>query len=194
MEITGDMGPMGVNYQKMMDQMFQNKDADGNGGLSIEEMSMSEDIFAKIDTNEDGLADKDELKAFFPSAQFDRMGIDMSEKIAEKDANGDGLLSMDEVGGMPEQMFNKIDANGDGQLEEKELNDFVAKMKERAQQADGQSGKGKGKEEEDTTETVVAIDTDGDGITDLEEVTTLNANGQVVSVETRAANGGDLGI
>lgn len=60
MEISGDMGAMAMNYQKMVEQMLQNKDQDGDGALSFEETSIPDEAFAKIDTNEDGLADKDE--------------------------------------------------------------------------------------------------------------------------------------
>lgn len=192
MRIEGGMGPMAINYQKMVDQMLQDKDTDGDGALSIEEISMPDEAFAKIDKNEDGLADKEELKAFFPMAQFDRMATDL---IAEKDANGDGLLSMDEVN-MPEEVFNKMDRNADGQLDKKELADFAAQQARHGGKP-GPTGKkpgGKTKGNDETTESVVEIDTDGDGIADTEEVTTLNAKGEVQSVITRAigGSGGDL--
>ena len=65
MEISG-IGPMAINYQKMVEQMLNDKDTNGDGALSIEEITMPDEAFVKIDKNEDGLADKNELKAFFP--------------------------------------------------------------------------------------------------------------------------------
>jgi Ca2+-binding EF-hand superfamily protein len=186
MEISG-MGSMAMNYQKMLEQMLHNRDQDGDGALNIEESSMPDEVFARIDTNEDGLADKEELKAFFPMAQYDRAATDF---IAEKDANADDVLTMDEVN-LPQELFNKMDTNADGQLDKKELTEFETKLPG----YDGEVGKksGKGKGNDGTTESVVEIDTDGDGIADTEEVTTLNAKGQVQSVATRPIgdSGGD---
>ena len=188
MRISGNMGAMAMNYQQMVEQTLQNRDKDGDGALSFEEISVPDEAFAKIDKNEDGLADKDELKAFFPMAQFGRIALDL---IVQKDTNGDGLLSANEID-MPQEVFNKIDKNADGQLDKKELTDFAA---HRAKQG-GKPGKGPGKTKGDagTTESVVQIDTDGDGIADTEEVTTLNAKGEVQSVTTRQidGSGGDL--
>jgi Ca2+-binding EF-hand superfamily protein len=182
MEISG-MGPMAINYQKMVEQMLDDKDTNGDGALSIEEISMPDEAFAKIDKNEDGLADKNELKAFFPMAQFDRIA---TEILNEKDANGDGVLTPNEIN-MPHEAFEKADTNADGKLDKKELADFAAKQAKH----DGKTGKksGKGKSDDETTESVVEIDTDGDGIVDTEEVTTLNAKGEVVSVTTRPLDG-----
>ena len=104
MEISG-MGPMAINYQKMVEQMLEDRDTNGDGALSIEEISMPDEAFAKIDINEDGLADKDELKAFFPMAQFDRIA---TEILVEKDENGDGVLTPNEIN-MPHEAFEKAD-------------------------------------------------------------------------------------
>lgn len=121
-------------------------------------------------------------------AQFDRIATDF---IAEKDVNGDGVLTADEVN-MPQEVFNKMDTNADGRLDKKELTDFAAQRANQGQKAGKKSGKGKG--DDQTTESVVEIDTDGDGIADTEEVTTLNAKGEVQSVTTRPIDGssGDL--
>ena len=178
MEISGDMGTLGINYQKMIQIMLQNRDEDSDGSLSIEEMSIPKEVFAKIDEDQDGLADPEELKAFFPMAEFDRIATDI---IAEWDTNGDGLLTMDEVK-MPDELFEKMDQNADGKLDKNELADFAFKASQRGHEA-GKKGGSKG--EGGTTESVVQIDTDGDGIADTEEVTTLKASGEVESVTTR---------
>ncbi len=186
MEISG-IGPMAINYQKMVEQMLEDRDTNGDGALSIEEISMPDEAFAKIDKNEDGLADKDELKAFFPRAQFDRIA---TEILAEKDANGDGVLTANEIN-IPQEAFEKADTNADGKLDKKELTDFAASKATQGDKAGKGIGKDKGADE--TTESVVEIDTDGDGVADTEEVTTLNAKGEVISVTTRPidSSGGD---
>ena len=177
MEISGDMGTLGINYQKMIQTILRSRDQDGDGSLSIEEMSIPKEAFTKIDEDQDGLVDMDELKTFFPMAELDRIATDI---IAERDTNGDGLLTMDEVK-MPDELFEKMDQNADGKLDKNELKNMLKKAS--GEQKTGKKSGGKGKGE--TTESVVQIDTDGDGVADTEEVTTLTANGQVENVTTR---------
>ena len=179
MEISGDMSMLGINYQKMIQLMLNSKDENSDGSLSFEEISIPKQAFAKIDEDRDGLADPEELKAFFPMAQFDRIAADI---IAERDVNGDGVLSRDEVK-MPDELFEKMDQNADGKLDKNEIADFASKASQQGHKA-GKKGGSKGKGE--TTESVVQIDTDGDGIADTEEVTTLKPNGEVESVTTRS--------
>ena len=178
MEISGDMSMVGINYQKMLQTMFQSRDEDSDGSLSIEEMSIPKEAFAKIDKDQNGLADPEELKAFFQMAEFDRIAADI---IAKQDVNGDGVLSPDEVK-MPDELFGKMDQNADGKLDKNEIADFASRA---SQQGNKTGKKGGGKSKGGTTESVVQIDTDGDGIADAEEVTTLKANGEVESVTTR---------
>ena len=180
MEISGDMGPMAINYQKMVEQMLQNRDQNDDGVLSIEEIAIPKEAFAKIDKNDDSLLENDELKAFFPTAHLDRIATDF---IKEQDANGDGLLTIDEVA-MPQELFNKADTNADRQLDRKELAEFAEQHAKQSGRAGKKPG-GKGKGDDETTESIVEIDTDGDGIADTEEVTTLNAKGEVQTVITR---------
>ncbi len=179
MEISGDMSMLGINYQKMIQIMLHNRDENSDGSLSFEEISIPKAALAKIDEDQDELTDPEELKAFFPMAEFDRIAVDI---IAERDVNGDGVLSMNEVK-MPDELFGKMDQNADGKLDKNEIADFASKASQQGHKA-GKKGGGKGKGE--TTESVVQIDTDGDGIADTEEVTTLKANGEVESVTTRS--------
>lgn len=178
MEISSDMSTLGINYQKMMQIMLQSKDENEDGSLSIDEMPIPKEAFAKIDKDQDGLAGPEELKAFFPTAEFDRIAADI---IAEQDVNGDGVLSMNEVK-MSDELFGKMDQNSDGKLDKNEIADFASKASRNGQKA---GKKGRGKSKGGTTESVVRIDTDGDGIADTEEITTLNASGEVQSVTTR---------
>jgi len=47
-------------------RIMQDKDADGDGALSVDEMGISEEAFAKLDANEDGLLDQSELESGLP--------------------------------------------------------------------------------------------------------------------------------
>lgn len=52
----------------------------------------------------------------------------MVDRILQRDANGDGMLSKDELPGpMADQIFSEGDANGDGMLDHDELKAFLAK-------------------------------------------------------------------
>ncbi len=56
-------GPGGMRGGPPIDKIMQNKDADGSGSLSIDEVKFSEKAFAKIDANEDGQLNTEELQA-----------------------------------------------------------------------------------------------------------------------------------
>jgi len=188
MEISGDISALGINYQKMMEIMLQNRDEGDDNSLSIEETSTPKEGLAKIDEDGAGPGGMDELKAFFPMAELDRVAADI---ISERDADGDGLLSMDEVK-MSEELFKKADQNGDGLLDKNELADLAAKASSHGPEASKKGGGTGG-----TTESVVQIDTDGDGVVDTEEVTTYKASGEVESVTTSPigdSGSGEVGL
>ncbi len=45
------------------EQVLQDKDTDGDGVLSIDEVNISDDAYAKLDANEDSVIDQDEFKS-----------------------------------------------------------------------------------------------------------------------------------
>ena len=54
----------------MISKMMETKDSNGDGGLGIDEIDISEEAFSLYDANEDGLLEQDELatgmKDLFP--------------------------------------------------------------------------------------------------------------------------------
>jgi Ca2+-binding EF-hand superfamily protein len=131
-------------------RIIQDKDADGDGALSVDEMGISEEAFAKLDANEDGLLDQSELESGLPELG---KTIWAERMIQDKDADGDGVLSVDEMG-IPEETFARLDANEDGLLDQSELESHLPEVNEalRAQRM------------------MQNMDTDGDGALSVDEM------------------------
>lgn len=130
-------------------KIFEDKDTDGSGGLSAQELGISADQLQAYDTDGDGVLSEAELQAALKAkreqmqarmqagmeqqallggvqaqmSETDKqaMDADLSAKIlADKDANGDGSLSADEMG-LTEDQFKTLDTDGDGLVNQDEL-------------------------------------------------------------------------
>ena len=55
----------------------------------------------------------------------------MTQRFLERDADGDGRLSRDEVPEPMEQRFDRMDANGDGYIDQDELEAMAERMRRR---------------------------------------------------------------
>jgi hypothetical protein len=109
----------------------------------------------------------------------------MAEKLISRlDADGDGVLDSIEIE-IPQPLFVNLDSNENGVLDKDELK-ALGEMRPKGKKA----GKGSKKDQSTTEQVTGRFDTTGDGVADTEEVTTYNANGEVQSVETRAAGSG----
>jgi len=132
------------------DRAFERLDADNDGQLSPEELAAGrpgnrgermqrgqrgpgfgggfgpagpvdrEEVFKKLDQNQDGLLSLDELAAGqqnMRERRRDRMErFDPEEHFRALDANGDGLLSPDEFHRPMNDRFERLDADGDGMI------------------------------------------------------------------------------
>lgn len=116
---------------------FAELDLNGDGMLSMDELqAMAETRFAAIDADGDGGLSQEELLAAANRAAGDRA----ANMIARFDANGDGLLQIDEMprrgGERGARMFSRLDADSDGMISEAE---FASAM-ERMGRHDGKRG------------------------------------------------------
>lgn len=109
-------------------------DTNNDGVIDKEEASKDErrvifENFAEIDTNEDGVIDLDELKASLKNKK--RRKPNAKKLIKKMDDNGDGTLNKLEVAAKEDQRllknFEAIDTNDDGELDVKELKAFFSK-------------------------------------------------------------------
>ncbi len=126
--------------------MVKRRDADGDGLLNIGETGLKEDQFGGMDADGDGFLSADELSAQLKekmdqmSSMMGQLNVIMqsigngksadqiaSSIMTEKDADGDGALSLDETG-LDETIFGQMDADGDGSLSTEELGDGVEKL------------------------------------------------------------------
>lgn len=139
---------------------FSEADTDGDGSVTAAELKtamegagqkqMSEDMFAKLDTDESDGISEDEMIAAFGET-------DGAEKFSEADTDGDGTVTIDELqaamaktaeemgspppppmgmGGLAsssesdstssETIFSSIDTNGDGTISQDELTAFLS--------------------------------------------------------------------
>jgi Ca2+-binding EF-hand superfamily protein len=115
-------------------------DKDGDGKItSAEHATGAQEMFAKMDANQDGRVTATEMdaartakmdaKATKPDQdkmQGDRAKahhMSSAEKIAKLDSNGDGQLTAQEHAAGAEKMFGKMDKDGNGTLTAKELDE-----------------------------------------------------------------------
>jgi Ca2+-binding EF-hand superfamily protein len=105
---------------------------------------MPEDVFARIDSDGDGLLTQEEMTTAMEDRQAMSEGLGSSQSMnrmgrmqnavpsefaakimARKDSDGDGALSLEEMSGgkrsMPEDVFARIDSDGDGLLTQEEM-------------------------------------------------------------------------
>lgn len=118
---------------------FAELDANADGALSMDELQAPlAERFAAIDGNGDGALSPEEMQAMRPmgkdgmrsprgmkrGAVTPEMRQARAEAIMERmDADGDGLLSLDELAAEPnaDRIFERIDADGDGTISKEEF-------------------------------------------------------------------------
>jgi Ca2+-binding EF-hand superfamily protein len=79
------------------------------------------DVLRKLDKNNDGKIDADELKTLRGQMIDDRV----DRIFKELDANGDGKISKDEARGRIKEHFDRLDRDGDGFITREELRQAI---------------------------------------------------------------------
>lgn len=142
-QLQGQMSGNGEGPEaQMASDLISTYDTDGDGSLSASEMGMTADELAAYDTDGDGLlssteiadglkADKETMMAQSapPPPPPGETDADLASKIlADLDSDGDGALSLEELGA--DSAFAQFDADGDGMVTEAELTSGLASQRE----------------------------------------------------------------
>lgn len=118
-----EMGPdgMGGPGPKLL-EMFTGIDTDSDGKVTLEELDAHRTaMFTAADADADGVLNAEELAAHH-QAQMQAMLAERSARMIERhDDNGDGSLSVDEMGEGPlEDRFAMLDTDNDGAISQAE--------------------------------------------------------------------------
>ncbi|MBL8818153.1 MAG: hypothetical protein JNL58_19150 [Planctomyces sp.] len=132
-------------------------DTDGNGELSAPELENASKSLATLDKDGNGVLSPEELRPDFAAMGRDgqngpgrpgrpgqpgqpgpggpggpMMSKDMMlQMFKRQDADGDGMLSGDEIPERMKQMVSRLDSDGDGSISEKEMSEAAARFEER---------------------------------------------------------------
>jgi len=112
---------------------FEELDADADGRLTRAEMETHRKArFGEADANGDGEIARDELSAWIDKRRAERRQRMIDRMIAHRDIDGDGSLSIEEMGGQRgTEMFARADADGDGTISKAEFDEMKLHHRER---------------------------------------------------------------
>lgn len=98
--------------------IFGMMDADSDGKITrVEADAYRDGQMAKFDVDGNGSLNADEYVAMMEDSRRQMMLV----KFKGLDADGDGVLSKDEVGSRADRMFQHMDRNDDGMIEQDEM-------------------------------------------------------------------------
>ena len=135
--------------QQRLQRMFSRIDADRDGKATREEFAKSiEERFARADINGDGQITDDDLPPFMrgrgaleadgpaaggrqggPRGHGGRgRGMGMMQTLRDADANGDGVITRDEMAAASAKRFERFDRNSDGAVDSADAETFRDEM------------------------------------------------------------------
>ncbi len=126
-------------------------DRNNDGKLQQIEIDMAVVVLRRMDRNENGEIEADEMVALPPRPSGgggdrvrpgggDRRRDFRMPSIADLDKDGDGKLSKEEVPERMQQRFDQIDGNSDGFIDKAEMDQLIANIRRRFQQAGQRPG------------------------------------------------------
>ena len=104
--------------------IFEQVDANGDGVLTAQEFADHRaNMFAKRDQNSDGILTADEMKTASLKKASAQIDARIARLIKQRDANGDGAISLAELPGEVrfEKMIARLDTDGDGAISKDEM-------------------------------------------------------------------------
>lgn len=139
------MLPAAVSAQSM-DSEFEKIDANGDGYITAEELSVSqrdtldeqnEKTVSVLDKDDDGFVVMSEYVDFYSSISEDKSQQELESNFKALDINNDGKLSVEELKSFRESTFDttnqtivdSLDTDKDGKISREEFDAFVKSMK-----------------------------------------------------------------
>ncbi len=145
-------------------------DANQDGSLSTDELSVAGAVLRKLDRNGDGNLTRDEVMPPRPDQPAGPAGgDDLVTTLFSFDENQDGKLSKSEVPERMQGIFARADANGDGLLTKDEITKATASQDQR-RNAGGREGRGGPGGPGGFDPVFRALDTDQDGTVSATEI------------------------
>lgn len=128
-------------------------DSDGDGRISFDEFRLPEredrrSMFARADTDGDGVVSRDDMQAAIDNANEERkeqLREHALQRFDEMDSDGNGVVTSDEV---RQQMFARIDGNGDGFVTEDEADAMHDRRREMRGHKDRRGRRERGQQQE----------------------------------------------
>ena len=131
----GGDGPRGAAFETL--------DLDGDGAVTQAELSqMGADRFAASDTDGSGTLSAEELMAARDTQREERANRRLTRMIEQRDANNDGVLSLEEMQDdrRATRFLERMDADKDGTVTAEEFEAAQAKFGERRGPGRGHGG------------------------------------------------------
>ncbi|WP_309668375.1 EF-hand domain-containing protein [Tabrizicola sp.] len=125
-----DKGPDGPSRGDVLLDKFDSIDTDKDGKVSEAELAAFRAAeFAAADTNFDGMLSAEELTQKQLARMAETAAMRSAKMIEERDDNGDGSLSADEMDqSVQESRFSRIDQDDDGAISKDEAEEALKRF------------------------------------------------------------------
>jgi len=147
-----------------IEEMLGELDVDASGDLSLEESGLSEEQFASLDVDGDGVLTQSDHEALLSQMQARFGGGQPPIDLASLDSDENGEIS-EEESGLSSEEFAALDIDGDGVLTQADFEAMKARMEGETMDAMAPPPPPK-----DASEVVSELDADADGQLSQEEM------------------------